>query len=57
MTEKDKQLIDTARHTPYGRWGSISALEEQADTQEAKEMLLEIEVYKFHLEESHNGDL
>ena len=57
MTEKDKALIEQAMRIHYTRWYLIEALEEQAETQEARDRLKTIAVCKYHREEASEGCL
>ena len=57
MTEKDKALIEQAMGIHYTSWYMIESLEEQAETQEARERLKTIAVHKYHLEEASEGCL
>ena len=57
MTEKDKALIEQAMRIHYTRWYLIEALEEQAETQEARDRLKTIAVCKYHREEASAGCL
>ena len=57
MTEKDKALIEQAMRIHYTSWYMIESLEEQAETQEARERLKTIAVHKYHLEEASEGCL
>lgn len=56
MTDKDKMLIEKARKISYTEWGYIDAMIEEADTEEAKQILHSIQGYKYHTEEYMNGD-
>lgn len=51
MSEKDKGLIKLARETSCFRWSSIESLIEQAESEEAKELLRVIMNSKYHIEE------
>lgn len=52
MTEKDKQLIEKARRS---YWADIN--EDEADTEEAREILHRIAVDRYHYEEYKCGML
>lgn len=51
-TKKDKELIRQAWDTSYTRWSEIDKLIEQAESEETKSTLKDIQVYKYHKEEA-----
>lgn len=57
MNEKDKALIEKARATSYTDWNNISELIEQAESENAKELLHSIQSSKYHTEEYYAGIL
>lgn len=54
-SEKDKELIRQAWATHYTRWSDIDSLIEQAESEETKRTLNNIQVHKYHLEEASEG--
>lgn len=57
MTKKDLELIERAKNIPYTRWYDIEDLENEADTEEAREQLRSIATSKYHTEEYYAGCL
>lgn len=58
MTTKDLELIRQARKTPCHRWSEIGLrLMPQAETEEAREELRDIEKSKYHYDEYYAGIL
>lgn len=55
MTDKDKQLIRQAKDLSYTDWDKAFDLAKEADTKEAKEVLIKIGRDKHHIEEYHAG--
>lgn len=55
MTEKDKELIKKARQTYYIDWHKVREMEEQADTEEAREILHSITRLLYLKEEYYAG--
>lgn len=55
MTDKDKKLIEKARRTHYIDWHLVCDMEEQADTEEAREILHRIACSLYHREEYYVG--
>ena len=53
MTEKDKELIEEGNKS--GCWYAVHKLEEQAESEEAKEILHSRSSYLYHSEEYENG--
>lgn len=54
-SEKDKELIRQAWATHYTRWSDIYNLIEQAESEETKRTLNNIQVHKYHKEEASEG--
>lgn len=55
ISEKGKDLINKARAIHYTRWYEIDYLIEQAESEEIKRILKNIQLHKYHLEESSDG--
>jgi hypothetical protein len=55
MTEKDKDLINKAFELRASEWDLVSKLEEQAESDEAKKILHNREMYLYHKEEYISG--
>lgn len=54
-SEKDQELIRSAREIHYTRWNEIDSLIEQAESEETKRTLKSIQAYKYHKEEASEG--
>lgn len=54
-SENDKELIRKAWATHYTRWCEIDYLIEQAESEETKRTLKNIQVHKYHKEEASEG--
>jgi hypothetical protein len=52
VNEKEKELIRQAWDTSYTRWSEIDKLIDQAESEETKSTLKDIQVYKYHQEEA-----
>lgn len=52
MTEKDKQLIEKAKNTPFIKWYEIEP--EEAESDEARKILHNISFAKYYEEENRN---
>lgn len=57
MTEKDKKLIARARKLSYTQHYEIDRLQDEAESEEAKRILRQIEITLYHQEEFHAGCL
>lgn len=57
MTQKDLQLIEEAKKLSYIDWYAVSKMEDEAETQQAKEILHSITMRLYHLEEAACGCL
>jgi hypothetical protein len=55
MTEKDNELIDSAAKLKAIDWSLVSALEEQAESDEAKRILHNRQVFLYRKEEYSAG--
>lgn len=54
-SKKDEELIRQAWATHYTRWSDIDNLIEQAESEETKRTLNNIQVHKYHKEEASEG--
>lgn len=57
MTPKDISLIEEANHYSYTEWYKVCDLEEQAESEEAREKLRNIRTSLYHTEEYYAGIL
>ena len=55
MTEKDKKLIEKAEQTNYIDWYLVSKMEEEAESEEAQQLLHSISSRLYHIEEYYAG--
>ena len=56
-SNKDKELLKKAWDIHYTRWYEIESLIEQAESEETKRTLKNIQVHKYHKEEASAGVL
>lgn len=57
MTDKDRKLIAEAERLPCARWYEVADLQEEADTNEAREHLRRIAIKLYHRDEASIGNL
>lgn len=55
MTDKDKQLIEAAKEVPYTEWERVYFMEQEAESEEARQELHHICNWLAHMEEYHAG--
>lgn len=53
--QKDEKLIRQAMEVNYTRWYEIESLIEQAESEETKRTLKNIQVHKYYKEEASEG--